>query len=455
MADEPQPFPYNVLERMIKELEARQADLHRLTEYHAGKHRLAFSSDKFRAAFGGLFSAFADNFIPLVVNAVEERLNIQGFRMGTDPTADKDAWAIWQANDLDAASQLAHKQALIKGDGYVIVWADGDGKPKVSVETPNQCIIAYDPGDRTVRLAGLKAWLDSEGKHATLMFADAVYRFKASPANEETWVPDQKNDATWPMPNPLGEVSMVQLVNDPSLDSNFGVSEFINVIPLQDAINKTVADMIVASEYIAFPQRYVTGLELEEDDQGNTKAPFQIAVDKLLVAEDAQANFGTLPAGDTMNHIKQIEMLVQHVSTQTRTPPHYFNVGGNLPSGDAIKAAETGLVAKARRKMRYFGEAWEEVIRLCFKVVGDPRADVTDGETIWGNPEYRSESELADALVKRAAIGVPRQQLWEDAGYTQTQISRFHAMEVADSLDTLLAPPAIPKLGSAPVVAEA
>ena len=52
------------------------------------------------------------------------------------------------------------------------------------------------------------------------------------------------------------------------------------------------------------------------------------------------------------------------------------------------------------------------------KVLEDPRGDVDDSETIWADPEYRSESELADALVKRAAIGVPRQQLWEDAGYS-------------------------------------
>jgi hypothetical protein len=88
--------------------------------------------------------------------------------------------------------------------------------------------------------------------------------------------------------------------------------------------------------------------------------------------------------------------------------------------------------------MRFYGEAWEEVMRLCFKVLGDPRGDVQDSETVWADPEYRSEAELADALVKRSAIGVPRQQLWEDAGYSQTQISRFQAMEAGDALNQAL-----------------
>ena len=439
-------FPYNVLEQMCVELDGRQADLMKLAEYHAGRHRLAFASSKFREAFGGLFSSFADNFIPLVVNAVAERLIVQGFRYGDDPKADKDATAFWQANNLDAGAQLAIKQALIKGDSYVIVWGDSDGMPKVSVETPNQVIVAYAPGDRTQRVAALKRWQDSAGKHAVLFLPGGVFRFLWTEANNGTWMPEP--GFSFPAPNPLGVVPVVPLVNDPSLDSPYGLSEFVGVIPLQDIINKLVADMIVASEYVAYPQRYVTGLELPEDDQGRTVAPYQFAVDKFLVAEEAGAKFGTLAAGDLSNHIKEIETMVQHISTQTRTPPHYFNVGGNLPSGDAIKAAETGLVAKARSKMVYFGEAWEEVIRLCFKVTGDPRGDVMNAETIWTNPEYRSDSELADALVKRAAIGVPKEQLWEDAGYTQAQISRFRAMAIADQFDNVFAnqPVGIPKL---------
>lgn len=445
-------FPYTVLESMCTELDARQADLLKLAEYHSGRHRLAFASSKFREAFGGLFSAFADNFIPLVVNAVSERLIVQGFRYGDDPKADKDAAAFWQKNNLDAGSQLAQKQALVKGDSYAIVWGDEDGQPKVSMETPNQVLVAFAPGDRTQRVAALKRWSDSNGKHAVLFFPGGVYRFLWSEANNGTWTPEP--GYSFPAANPLGVVPVVPLINDPSLDSSYGTSEFVQVIPLQDAINKTITDMLVASEYIAYPQRWVTGLELPEDDQGRTIPPYQFSVDKFLVAEDTGAKFGTLDAGQLTNYISAVETLVQHVSTQTRTPPHYFNVGGNLPSGDAIKAAETGLVSKSRQKMVYFGEAWEEVIRLCFKVVGDPRGDVMNAETIWTNPEYRSESELADALVKRAAIGVPREQLWEDAGYTVQQISRFKAMEQSDRLDTLLAPPGIPKIAALPVAAE-
>ena len=49
-------------------------------------------------------------------------------------------------------------------------------------------------------------------------------------------------------------------------------------------------------------------------------------------------------------------------------------------------------------------------------------------EVDWSPAESRSESEFVDSLVKKFSIGVPVQQLWEDAGYSPQQIARFRAM---------------------------
>jgi len=432
--------PLGMVKVLEQELAGRQVLLQRLQDYHDGKHRLAFTSQKFRDAFGGMFSSFADNWCQLVVDAVEERLNIEGFRYGSDPKSDRDAWRIWQANSLDAESQLGHSEALIKGDAYAIVWGDDDGQPKVSIESPRDVVVAFAPGNRRTRVAALKRWRDDDGYHCTLFTPNYVYKYDKDDKDVNgDWKPCMTTFEPWPLPNPLGVVPVVPVTNRGSLTSAYGVSEFLNVIPQQDAINKLVADMLIASEFIAYPQRWVTGMEIKVDENtGRPIAPFNVALDKILVAEDPAAKFGSLSAGDLANYVTGIETLVQHIASQTRTPPHYFYLNGNFPSGDAIKSAETGLVAKTRRKMRFFGESWEEVMRLCFKVLDDPRGDVIDSETVWADPEYRSEAELADALIKRSAIGVPRQQLWEDAGYSQTQIARFQAMEAGDALNQAL-----------------
>ena len=441
--------PLDTATKLLVLLQNRENDLQKLQDYYDGKHRLAFSSQKFRNAFGGLFSAFADNWMPLVVDAVEERLNVEGFRYGDEPEADKAAWGIWQKCGLDAKSQLGHSTSLILGDSYAIVWGDDDYQPTVDVFSPHEVIVAYDPRNRTKRVAALRRFTDGIGKHLVLFLPEAVYKW-VQPIDADDWREETTVGESWPLPNPIGEVPVVQFSNRPAIGSNFGTSEFKSVIPQQDAANKLLADMLVASEFTAYPQRWVTGLEIPEVD-GKPIQPFEVSLDKLLISEDPNTKFGSMPAGDLSNYIKGVELLVQHIASQTRTPPHYFYLSGNFPSGDAIKSAETGLVAKSRRKMRFFGEAWEEVMRLCFAVLKDDKANVTSAETVWGDPEFRSESELADALVKRAAIGVPRSQLWEDAGYSQSQIARFKAMEEQDVANGLLAPVAIPKIGTAAI----
>jgi hypothetical protein len=64
--------------------------------------------------------------MPLVVESSVERLKVQGFRFGKSVfEADDDAWAIWQENDLDAESDMAHTEAVKLGEAYWLVAPPG------------------------------------------------------------------------------------------------------------------------------------------------------------------------------------------------------------------------------------------------------------------------------------------------------------------------------------------
>lgn len=447
------------LASLERDLDARWRDVSKYDDYYRGEHRLLFASSKFREAFGDLFSAFADNWCPIIVDAVEERLNVEGFRFG-DASSDGDAWEIWQQNGLDAMSQIAHTEALIAGEAYAAVW-NSDGQPSVTVEHAGETIVRSDRATRR-RLAALKRWRSDDGAlQATVYLPDGLYKFEAKTGSEKWRLPTSDKDAVgwiaarasrwtarevagepWPVPNPLGVVPVVPLQNRPRLLTG-GESELADVIPLQDAANKILSDMLVASEFAAFPQRTATGLEIPTDPEtGQPQEPFRPGVDRLWLAEDPEVKFGEFSVANLGNYVTAVELLVQHIASQTRTPPHYFALTGQYPSGESIKSAETGLVAKARRKMRHFGESWEEVLRLCFAVRGEPeKAAYGAAETIWGDPESRTEGEHVDALLKLSALGVPQQQLWEDAGYSPQQIARFRTMAAEDSLRVLLTQP--------------
>lgn len=449
MPDTPQPgSSLWWVDSFSKVLDGRATAMTRLDDYYRGKHPLLYSGEKFRAAFGNIFAGFSDNFCALVADAVEERLDVQGFRMGgdADAAADKDAWRIWQANDLDAWSQIAHLESLVKGVSYVLVAPDEDepDEPEITVQDAIETDVALD---RTTheRLAAFKRWQDETGTvYGTLYLPDRIEKYQRTRRSVQSgysslgpWEKRIVKGETWPLANPLEEVPIVPLVNRPRLHGQ-GDSEIASIIPIQNAVNKLVLDLLVASEYAAFRQRWATGIEIPSDpDTGKPIEPFRSAVDRLWTSEDPNVKFGEFSASDLSNYVNAIQMAIQHVATISRTPVHYLNGQmGTFPSGESIRAAEAGLVSKARRKQRFFGEAWEEVMRLAFRVMGDPRAEADDSETIWADPETRTESEHVDALVKMGALGVPQEALWEKWGATPQEIARWKQMQAAQSLRT-------------------
>jgi hypothetical protein len=166
--------------------------------------------------------------------------------------------------------------------------------------------------------------------------------------------------------------------------------------------------------------------------------PYKAAVDRLWVARGSgdinnPPRFGEFEQTDLTQFTHAVELLVQHVASESRTPYHYFmQHGGQPPSGESLKSSETGLVAKAMRKQRLFGEGWEEVVSLAFRQIGqNDKAGIEDSETIWRDPESRTEAEHVDALVKMASLGVPHEILWEKWGASPTEIARWKELIAA------------------------
>ena len=430
-------------DRLTRQLNHRRSRLERLERYYAGRTPLAYATSRFRQEFGTLLQAINDNWCQLVVSAVEERLDVVGFRLGNDEQADAAAWEIWQANNMPEDSQVAHTEALKLSEAHAIVWRpDPDALPVITVEHPLHVCVELDPENRSRRLAAVKAWRDETlGQVCTVYLPDGIYKFRRG---RKGWEPRQVAGEEWPVPNPWGVVPVIPLFNRPGLLEP-GVSEIENVLSKQDMINKLLADMVVAAEYGAFRQRWATGVEIPEDADGDGQPSEQFisAVNRLWAVGAPDAKFGEFGQTDLQSYVGAIEMLVQHIASQTATPPHYLLSSGQMPSGESLRGAEAPLVAKARRRQRVFGNAWAEVMRLALLQSGRSLPAGVTVSTVWADPESRTESEHVDATMKKQTLGVPAQQLWEDLGYTPQQIDRFRLMRVDDALTQLLASPGV------------
>jgi hypothetical protein len=143
----------------------------------------------------------------------------------------------------------AHTDALVYGRSFVIVWADKQGNPVVTVESPRQVAVVRDPATRQV-VAALKRWVADGKGHAVLYQPEKITRL-ISDGNvvDPAAMPATGWSTAETIRHPLGVVPVVPIVNRGRLLDVDGVSEMDDVLDLADALNKLVVDMMVTSEF--------------------------------------------------------------------------------------------------------------------------------------------------------------------------------------------------------------
>lgn len=397
-----------------------------------------------RRTFKTFLAESGANWCELVVNAVAERLVVEGFRFGTEGASDA-AWEIWQASAMDADHEMVQTDALVTGQSYVLVQADEDSPAGVSItpESPMQVTVLYEPGNRRRARAGYKRFRDETETSPieVLILPDRIV----------TWFP--REDRTRPQiePNPAGVVTLVELTPQPRTLKP-PRSELHAAISFQDRINTTIFNRMVATDYGAFRQIWATGIKVakqvaktgEGGEVTKVTRPFQVGADRLLTNENPEGRFGAFAEATLEGYLKSVEQDVNGLAAVTQTPPHYLlGTMVNL-SADAIKAAEAGLVSKVRRRSLHLGEAWEQVMRLALQLVGNSAAIDSAAEVIWADFETRSLGQLVDALVKLDTLGVPREVLWEKYGATRQEIQRWHELAEAEEPEPAPVPPPPP-----------
>jgi hypothetical protein len=333
------------VERLYAGIVARQTGISFYDAYYRGDHPLPWLAPQARAEFRRILRMTRSNYMGLVVDAMTERLQVEGFRLAEAEQGDAETWRIWQANNLDSDSDQGILEAAICGQSYLLVApnADDPATPNMWVEHPSQAIVEFEPGtSRRTRAAGLKVWDDDwTGElHATLYLPDGLYKFRS---------------------------------DRPAQGSGGRPRWEVRPVPGED-----------------------------------------------------------WPAAKRED--------VKDIASRTRTPAQYLLGEMANVSGDALKSAESGLVSKVRQRQRTYAEGFEQAMRLARRAAGLPDAGARGMETIWRNPEFRTEGELTDAVVKRLQTGIASlRQAREDVGYSAAQIARLEAEDAAAAVDPTLA----------------
>jgi len=237
-----------------------------------------------------------------------------------------------------------------------------------------------------------------------------------------------------------------------------GVSELVNIIPLQDSLNSQLVDLVMAGRLTAFsivlgvnvnvPKGITPGMTILKnitDANGAVMLPKDLEEAQRMAAYLGAARLERLPVGDLTQIIKGIEMIIDQIGVISSTPLP-GQMGGDSSSGEALKQREIGLLGKLNRAQVQIGNAWEDVIWLAnaiqftFGFYYPPVIDQID--TRWKSAEIRNDTDVLALAKQLNEMGFPRAALRalgqsSLASYSEDDIKKMMEERQKDDAQTL------------------
>lgn len=368
----------------------------------------------------------------LAVDALHERLDVEGFRFPDSDDADEGMWEVWQANNLDEEGPLGMLDALVLGREYVVGGSGEDSDvPLVTVESPLNMADRWDARRRRVRDALQLYWDEDTGQASALYLPDqTVTLARGTRMGWEVVDRDVHN---------LGFPPVLRMANRQRTHDRCGRSEITTeVMSITDAGCRTLLGMEVAREFYAAPQRYVLGASEKafQDSQGNQKTAWETYIGRILALErDEEGNLPEVGQFTPYNPGVYREILNAYadiMASITGLPSGYLGrTTDNPASADAIRMSTDRLVQRALRRQRVFEGTWEGMQRLAMLIrYGELPDKATQIETIWRSPEIPTPAATTDSVTKQIASGyLPEDSdvAGEVLGYTPLQRRRIEA----------------------------
>jgi len=382
------------------------------------------------------------NVLPLLIDSLAKNFYVDGYRPKRASDNAK-VWKYWQLNRMDARQSGLWRKSLEYGVSYTVTlpgMVEAEKAPVITPWSPRRLTAVYeDPiNDEWARYAMTvgfeKPIFDSSGVTMVtpVTVYDDWYKYDLDvPAQTMRTYTYQYGQRA---PSYLGEITInadkmavsehglgyVPVVRymDTYGELDDGPEGIIApMIPGQRQLNQTTFSLAIAEQYAIFRQKWVVGLEIQLDENGNPKQPFKVAVDKMLQAEDPDVKFGDFAQTDVSGYLSSRDKTMLYITAVRQIAPHTMVVGEAVSnvSAEALAALEAGHGQDIAEHKASYGESVEQNMRLAGLAVGDEAAwkDV-EAQTKWRDTTPRSLAQVADALGKMAQmLEVPPEELWE------------------------------------------
>lgn len=442
------------LDWCIESLKARLPDLALFKAYDQGDHRLAFATDKFKNTFGSLFQEFADNLCDDVVDAITDRLQITAWS-AADASLAAAVESAWTRNRGESRLGSVHRHAFRDGDGFAMVQIGTDGRARIWKQDPRQIAVRWSTENPDEMELAARVWRVGNRYRINLMYPDKLERYASKGMASGGTLPSaaaftlladgdpllRHGDESYD--EPVQEQTGIPLFHFPNGDvSEYGRSLLVPVIPLQDALNKSLADMLVAMEFNAYPQRWATGIQTKTDMlTGKEVDPFQGGPGTVFWTSKESAQFGQFDAAAVDGFLAVQKSFRMEIARKGAMPAFDLNTeGGVPPSGVALLVAEGRTVKKGKDRIRDWSPEHKRMMAAVASIDLNTEVSPEDLDLEWAPVETRDMKALLEELTLKRDLGVPLDQILTEMGYGPSDVAKFmddqEAQTEADQIAT-------------------
>jgi len=388
--------------------------------YYEGLNPEIFADQRWFRLFRNEKSTFRFNFSKTVVDAVLNRLEVAQVET-TTPEGDNYINSIWEQTDLKLDMNEIHKNALVYGDSYAIVWPDMAGTLAIDYNSPMNTAVIYDEENPRIKSYAAKLWqiTDSTDRKViklNMYYADRIEKYEAlGDLDFINGVPNLTLIET--VVNPWDQIPVFHFRTHKPI----GRPEHADAFGPQDAINKLISTHMYTVDYQGAPQRYALANggnaaemdDFSEDDTARENiGSLQNGPGQLWYLQGV-SSVGQFPAADPSTFTNPVNEFVADMAAITSTPVHYFSSTQYLPSGQALRVAEAPLFKKVLNRQLSFGSAWRDLFKFMLRIEGI----TADIDIDWVSPESIDSLDQWDIAVRKKSVGMPLQQILLELGY--------------------------------------
>lgn len=271
--------------------------------------------------------------------------------------------SVWEANDREEFSYKMAYMGCITGDCFIKVsydedfYAEGIGELRFEVLDSRTVIPFWDDKDRT-KMIGCRIEYPINEVREDGSTAQVMYREIHTESNIVIMYDDEIETV---LPNPLGEMLVVHIKNEPLPFERFGRSDLEALILPSKEFNEKISDLSEILAYHAAPITIVKGARVQQLERGARKVWGGIPKDGDVFNLNLEA--------DLTSSLEYIKQLRTYIAETGAVPEEALSNLQNISntSGSSLQLQYQPIVDRTMKKQVCYGIGLKQLNRLILR----------------------------------------------------------------------------------------